>query len=49
VPMHISNVQVVCPHCDKPTRVAHQTLEGGEHVRRVRVCRHCGQQLEVAK
>ena len=49
VPLHISNVQVVCPHCDKPTRVAHETLESGEHVRRVRVCKHCGEQLEIAK
>ena len=44
VPLHISNVQVVCPRCDKPTRVAHQTLENG---RRVRVCKHCGEQIEA--
>ena len=30
--------------CHKPTRIGHETLETG---RRVRVCRHCGQQLEV--
>jgi len=44
VPLHISNVQVVCPRCDKPTRVAYQTLENG---RRVRVCKHCGEQIET--
>jgi large subunit ribosomal protein L24 len=44
VPLHISNVQVVCPRCDKPTRVAHTTLENG---RRVRVCKHCGEQIEA--
>jgi large subunit ribosomal protein L24 len=43
VPIHISNVQVVCPRCNKPTRVAHQHLDGG---RKVRVCRHCGEQIE---
>ena len=30
--------------CDKPTRIGHATLDTG---RRVRVCRHCGEQLEV--
>lgn len=48
VPLHVSNVMVVCPSCDKPTRVAHAHLEGDE-TRRVRVCRHCGEQLEVLK
>jgi large subunit ribosomal protein L24 len=46
VPLHVSNVQVVCPRCDKPTRVAHQTLENGRHVR---VCKHCGEQIEAVK
>ncbi|MGI8871537.1 MAG: 50S ribosomal protein L24 [Candidatus Limnocylindria bacterium] len=49
VPIHISNVQVVCPSCDRPTRVAHQHLGEGEDRRRVRVCRHCGEQIEVTK
>ena len=43
-PMPIGKVMVVCSSCDKPTRIAHATLETG---RRVRVCRHCGEQLEV--
>ena len=28
IPLEISNVQVVCPRCGKPTRVGHQHLEG---------------------
>jgi large subunit ribosomal protein L24 len=44
VPIHISNVQVICPRCDKPTRVAVQHLDGGH---RARVCKHCGEQIEV--
>ena len=44
VPLHISNVQVVCPRCGKPTRVGHQQLENGQ---RVRVCKQCGEQIEV--
>ena len=43
-PMPIAKVMIVCGSCDKPTRIAHATLENG---RRVRVCRHCGEQLEV--
>jgi large subunit ribosomal protein L24 len=43
-PLPIGRVMLVCPNCDKPTRVAHATLDNG---RRVRVCRHCNEQLEV--
>jgi large subunit ribosomal protein L24 len=43
-PMSLAKVMVVCNHCDKPTRIAHRTLENG---RRVRVCRHCGEQMET--
>ncbi len=44
MPMPASKVMVVCNHCDKPTRVAHRTLDNGT---RVRACRHCGEPLEV--
>jgi large subunit ribosomal protein L24 len=43
-PIPIAKVMVVCTSCGKPTRIAHTTLDNG---RRVRVCRHCGEQLEV--
>jgi large subunit ribosomal protein L24 len=43
-PVPIAKVMVVCGSCGKPTRIGHTTLENG---RRVRVCRHCGEQLEV--
>jgi large subunit ribosomal protein L24 len=45
-PMPISKVMLVCTKCDRPTRIAHLLLDNG---RRVRVCRHCGEQLEVAR
>jgi len=44
-PMSLSKVMLVCPKCDRPTRVAHRTLENG---RRIRVCQHCGEALEVS-
>ena len=43
-PLPIGKVMVVCGSCDKPTRIGHRTLDNG---RRVRVCHHCGEQLEV--
>ena len=44
MPIPVSKVMLVCTNCGKPTRIAHATLETG---RRVRVCRHCSEQLEV--
>lgn len=41
-PLHISNVGLVCPKCDRPVRIGAQVLEDG---RRVRVCKRCGEQL----
>jgi large subunit ribosomal protein L24 len=43
-PLPIGKVMVVCGSCGKPTRIGHRTLDNG---RRVRVCRQCGEQLEV--
>jgi large subunit ribosomal protein L24 len=43
-PVPIGKVMIDCGSCGKPTRIAHTTLDNG---RRVRVCRHCGEQLEV--
>jgi large subunit ribosomal protein L24 len=42
-PLPVSRVMLVCSSCGKPTRIAHATLDTG---RRVRVCRHCGEQME---
>ena len=48
MPVQISNVMVVCPNCDKPTRIGHARLDD-LHKTRVRVCKRCGEQLEVGK
>jgi len=37
-PVHVSNLMVICPHCDKPTRVGHERLENGRKVRRCKRC-----------
>lgn len=44
MPLPIGRVMLVCPHCDRPTRVRHLVLETGA---RVRTCAHCGQPMEV--
>jgi large subunit ribosomal protein L24 len=41
--IHVSNVQVVCPHCGEPTRVGHRKNEDGKNVR---TCRKCDQDLD---
>lgn len=41
-PIDISNVMLVCPRCDKPTKVRRQDHQG-QHLR---VCRHCGQLID---
>jgi large subunit ribosomal protein L24 len=42
-PMSYSNVMLVCPSCDRPTRVRHTMLPDGN---RGRVCVHCGEVSE---
>ena len=37
-PVHVSNLMVVCPECNKPVRVARKVFEDGT---RHRVCRKC--------
>jgi large subunit ribosomal protein L24 len=41
-PIHISNVMLICPACDKPTRVGHRVREDG---RKVRHCKKCNRQI----
>lgn len=38
-PIHLSNLQVICPDCSRPSRVGYQELSDGK---RVRVCKRCG-------
>ncbi len=42
-PIDSSNVMIVCPACEKPTRVAHKEVDG----KKVRVCKKCGETLDV--
>lgn len=42
-PLHLSNVMLVCPNCNKKTRVGFKVREDGF---KVRVCKKCGQDIE---
>ena len=42
-PIHISNVQLVCPHCDERTRFGVETIESGD---KVRYCKKCEEIIE---
>jgi large subunit ribosomal protein L24 len=42
-PLHISNVQLVCPACGKPSRVGHRQNADGN---KVRFCRSCDKDVD---
>ena len=41
--IHLSNVQVVCGRCDRPSRTGVKILDDG---RKTRVCRRCGESID---
>ena len=43
VPIHVSNVMILCSSCNKPARVGFRVLEDG---RKVRFCRACGEAID---
>jgi large subunit ribosomal protein L24 len=42
-PLNLSNVQLVCPACGKPTRIGYRFTDDGT---KVRVCRACDKDIE---
>ena len=42
-PIHVSNVALVCPHCDRATRVGYEIMPDGT---KSRICRKCGELVE---
>lgn len=46
--IHVSNVMLVCPHCNQPTRVGHTFIEKGGKRVKVRVCKkkNCGKVID---
>lgn len=46
-PIHISNLMVICPKCNQPTKIKHSTVkdEARQKNNRVRVCKKCNEML----
>ena len=42
MPLHACKVQLVCPACNKPTRIGHKEVNG----KNARVCKKCGEVIE---
>lgn len=42
MPLNVCKVQLVCPACNKPTRIAHK-IQGGKNSR---VCKKCGELID---
>lgn len=42
-PIHISNVMLLCPKCNKPTGIGNRLLESGK---KVRVCKKCQEVID---
>jgi large subunit ribosomal protein L24 len=40
MPIHVSNVMLVCPECGAPTRIGHRPLENGT---KARFCKKCNE------
>lgn len=45
--LYSSKVQVICPKCGKPTRIAHKIVVDGDKKTKVRVCKNdgCGEEF----
>lgn len=42
-PLHVSNVALVCPHCNQRTRASYRVQDDG---RKVRFCRRCNEMMD---
>jgi large subunit ribosomal protein L24 len=50
-PIHVSNVMLICPKCNTPTRANYQfrSSEGKASRGKARICKHCGEMITAAK
>jgi large subunit ribosomal protein L24 len=48
MPLHVSNVMVVCTECGQPTRIAHDFVPMGadQKERKRRLCKKCGKAIQ---
>ncbi|BAV92416.1 50S ribosomal protein L24 [Candidatus Desulfovibrio trichonymphae] len=46
MPIHVSNVMVVCSVCGKATRVGYRQIEAAAGQKKVRFCKKCNEVME---
>lgn len=46
-PIHVSNVMVVCPKCNKATRTGSAKIADGDKQIKVRICKKCGAEIKT--
>lgn len=46
-PLPASNVMILCPSCNKPTRIGQRVYEEAGVTRKERVCKRCGEVIPV--
>ena len=45
MPLNACKVQLICPACNKATRIGHKVVDG----KNVRICKKCGEVVDSAK
>jgi len=45
-PIWACKVMLVCPKCNKPTRIGHRFIQEGEEEKKVRTCKKCGEIID---
>ena len=45
MPLNACKVQLICPACNKPTRIGHKIVDG----KNSRVCKKCGEVVDQSK
>ncbi|RMH09102.1 MAG: 50S ribosomal protein L24 [Aquificota bacterium] len=48
-PLHISNVMLLCPKCNKPTRVGFRIVQEGDTLRKYRYCKKCKENIDLVR
>jgi len=48
-PLHASNVMLLCPSCNKPTRIGHRVYEETGVTRKERLCKRCGEVIPTTR
>ena len=44
-PINISNVMLLCPKCNKKTRVGYKIIKQNDSKKKVRICKKCGEEI----